>query len=107
METFTSRVVTTQNDKLSNSDEVVVFDADREINFIVGASSGDGRQVYLKNISEHNVVIRISGLQDLNVRISGLQDLIVPRMNTGTYKRLYQFNCWHLLAYSAGKWVII
>jgi hypothetical protein len=94
MEKLSSRTLT-DGDRLIDTDEVVIFNGSEDIYFVVPASSGDGRQVYLKNISE----------RDVTVHIEGLQDLSVPRMPAGNTMRLARNNNVQLGVFLVNKWI--
>jgi hypothetical protein len=96
MEKYTTRTITA-NAQIALTDQVVLCNATSPINIVIPDSPGDGTQLFIKNISENDVTIQINGLQDLTV----------PRLPTGINKTLSRLASVHLLASSAGNWIMI
>jgi hypothetical protein len=100
MEKLNCRFITSQNESLNDSDEVVMFTelphneggVHEVMSFVVPGSKGDGKHCYIKNISGNSVNIHISGFYE-NTSNGPLNFL---SLQTG--------QSLHLFAYAPGAW---
>ena len=94
--TISNRVVTATADSYLVTDEAVIFNSPDKIAFNVGPSLGDSKALYLKNINDGTVFVNINGLQDLGAT-----------KTPGNTLTQAKYSSVLLVAYAAGKWVLL